>query len=72
MDKLLHYYEVWDEIIYPFPNFNDATVEVWERISNFIPHFTYPCWDYNSSMFVKGDSDIAYKDLRGKDAQKHE
>ena len=25
-----------DEIIYPFPNFNGATVEVWERISNFI------------------------------------
>ena len=22
--------EVWDEIIYPFPNFNGATVEVWE------------------------------------------
>ena len=23
-----------DEITYPFPNFNGATVEVWERISN--------------------------------------
>ena len=23
-----------------FPNFNHLTVEVWERISNFIPHFT--------------------------------
>ena len=29
--------KVWGEITYPFPNFN---VEVWEWISNFIPHFT--------------------------------
>ena len=39
---------VWDEITYPFPNFNDTAVEVWEWISNFILHFTvhvitYPC-----------------------------
>ena len=27
-------------IIYPFPNFNGGTVEVWEGISNFITHFT--------------------------------
>ena len=38
-----------DRITYPFPNFNGCTVEVWEGISNFIPHFTgylitYPCW----------------------------
>ena len=44
------HYKVWDEITYPFPNFNDATVEVWEWISNFFSHFimfiiTYPCWD---------------------------
>ena len=25
-------YEVWNEMIYPFPNFNGATVEVWEWI----------------------------------------
>ena len=42
------YHNVWDEITYPFPNFNDATVEVWEWISYFIPHFierviTNPC-----------------------------
>ena len=41
---------VWDEITYPFPNFNGATIEVWEGINDFIPHFlmdviTYPCWD---------------------------
>ena len=30
----------WDEITYPFPNFNYGTVEVWKRISNFIHHFS--------------------------------
>ena len=53
------HYTVWDEITYPFPNFNGATVEVWEWISYFIPHFTeyvitYPCWDQSESMSVKG------------------
>ena len=23
------HYKVWDEITYPFPNFNGATVEIW-------------------------------------------
>ena len=27
--------KVWDEITYPFPNFNGCTVELWEWISNF-------------------------------------
>ena len=41
---------VWDEIIYPFPNFNGCTVDVWEWISNFIPHtimtiITHSCRD---------------------------
>ena len=44
------YYNVWYEITYPFPNFNGCTVEIWEWLSNFIPHFigrliTYPWWD---------------------------
>ena len=44
------HYKMWDEITYPFPNFNGVTIEVWEWISNFIPHITghvitYPCWD---------------------------
>ena len=30
------YYKVWNEIIYPFPNLNSVTVEVWECISYFI------------------------------------
>ena len=42
------HYNVWDEITYPFLNFNGATVEALERISNFTLHFarhviTYPC-----------------------------
>ena len=42
--------KMWDGITYPFPNFNGTTVEVWEWVSNFIPHFnahviTYPWWD---------------------------
>ena len=41
--------KLWDEILYPFPNFNGTTVEVWEWIKSFIPHFmicavTYLCW----------------------------
>ena len=35
--------KVWDEIIYSFPNFNGATVEVWEWISN----FTIGMWKKN-------------------------
>ena len=31
--------KVWDEITYPFPIFNGATIEGWEWISNFISHF---------------------------------
>ena len=31
--------ETWDEITYPFINFNGCTVEVSEWISKFIPHF---------------------------------
>ena len=40
--------KICDEVTYSFPNFNSCTVEVWEWISNFTPHFmmdviTYPC-----------------------------
>ena len=31
--------KVLDEITYPFQNFNGATVEVYEWIDNFTPHF---------------------------------
>ena len=41
---------VWNKITYSFPNFSGATVEVWEWISDFIPHFTWhvitcQCWN---------------------------
>ena len=41
------HYNVWYKITYPFPN---CTLEVWEWISNFTPHFTRyvitdPCWE---------------------------
>ena len=47
-------------ITYPFTNFNGCTVEVWERISNFIPHFTghvitYPRWDKINSVLCTLD-----------------
>ena len=32
--------EVWNEIIYLFPNFDGAFAEVWKWVSNFFPHFT--------------------------------
>ena len=46
------HYKGWDEITYPSPNFNGATVEVWKWISNFFSLFTgqvitYPCWNYS-------------------------
>ena len=37
---------VWDEIIYPFPNFNGTAVQVWDYISNFIPHFIMDVFTY--------------------------
>ena len=42
--------KVWEEIIYVLPNFNGASIGIWEWISNFIPHFimdkiSSPCWD---------------------------
>ena len=49
---------MWDEITYPFSNFNGCTVDVWEWINNVIPHYeidviTYPFLDYNSPLLVK-------------------
>ena len=31
--------KVWDDIPYPFPNCNGCTVDLWEWISDFTPHF---------------------------------
>ena len=43
-------YEVFDENSYPFPNFNNANIEVWQWICNFMAPFlghgvTYRCLD---------------------------
>ena len=40
----------WNEIVYPFPNSNEAATEIWEWMRNFISHFVmgliiYPRWD---------------------------
>ena len=50
--------KVWDGITYPFQDFNGATVEVWEWISTFIPHFvmdviTYPYRKYKDYVYRK-------------------
>ena len=49
--------KVWDEITYQCRNFNDATVEVLEWMSSFMPNFvmdaiTYPCWDSRISEIM--------------------
>ena len=50
--------EVWDELTYPFPNFNCCTFQAWERTSYFLSLYnvliTYPQRDLSYSMFVKG------------------
>ena len=55
---------MWDEIIFPFPNFNDVTVAVWEWTSNLsntsviVYVVTYPWWDLKLILFlVKGTPD---------------
>ena len=60
------HYKVWDEITYPFPNVNGATVEFWELASYFSPHFTghvitYTCWDQGKTMLVKGATDVGQR-----------
>ena len=44
------HYKLWDEITYPFPNFNGVVIKAWECISDFITHITghaiaFPRWD---------------------------
>ena len=43
--------KVWDEIIYPFSNFNGCTIYIWEWISN----FTHGLWwcSYLSVLWLK-------------------
>ena len=44
----------WDEITYPFLNFNGFTIEVLERRSNFIPYNIMDVITYTQSMLVIG------------------
>ena len=48
--------KLWDEITYPFPNFNGATIGVWEWVSYFISHIimdviTYSSWDLSYKIY---------------------
>ena len=57
----IHYGE-WGESIYPFTDVNGCTDEVWELISNCIPHYTvyamtYSCWGPSYSLKLKGVKD---------------
>ena len=45
------HYKMWDEITYPFPNFNGAIIEVWEWVINSIP--LYCACDYLSMLGLK-------------------
>ena len=53
MDKKLHPYILWDEITNTFPKFNGVLVEVWEGISNVIPHFTVHVITYSSEIKIE-------------------
>ena len=57
---------MWDEITFPFPNFNGTPVEVWKWISNVVTHFsgyviTYTNWDQSYSILVKDASGFYWK-----------
>ena len=67
------HYKMWNEITFPFPNFNGATIEVWEWVSNFIPHFTghvidHPYWNQSQFMLVKGALGAKDQGIGAKDA----
>ena len=46
------YYDMWNKITYPFPNFNGADVEDGEWIFDFIPHYTR-AWDCIYTLELK-------------------
>ena len=41
---------MWGEIIYPFPNLNGCTVEVWEGMSISVPYFMMDAITYYSDL----------------------
>ena len=52
---------MWDEITHQFPNFNGATVEVSEWISNFIQHFTGHVITYTCCVALSSDDVIKWE-----------
>ena len=64
--------KVWGEITYHFPNISGCTAEVWEWMSNFIPHIlmdviTYPSWDLSKKMFIKRATDVLLASVTDRD-----
>ena len=53
MDKYNRRSKVWDEITYPFINFNGCTVEINEWISNLISHFITGVITFHARTEVK-------------------
>ena len=56
--------KMWDEISYLFPNFNCATVEVWERIKKIIPHFimdVITCTSWVKPLWYKGSKNLSIR-----------
>ena len=54
----------WEKVTYQFANVNSCAVEVWELISNCIPHIvidviTYYCWDLSPAVFIKGAAGLS-------------
>ena len=47
-----NHYKVWDEITYPFSNFNGGTVEVWDWMCNFIPRFIMEVITYSWAKLI--------------------
>ena len=47
------HYKVWDEVTYPFPNFNAVIVEVWNGKVIFYPLLFWTC-DYLFMLDVFG------------------
>ena len=44
--------KVWDEITYPFSNFNGCTIELWERINKFILYLMMDVITYSARIKV--------------------
>ena len=80
LGKWSHLYKLWDELTYLFPNFNGAAVEVWEWISNFIPHFSvyvivftlWARWESTELEFGCNKTEVSFElELRRKKSLVH-